>query len=182
MFKLDNNHITNFLLKNNNVIAWVQGKYEIGPRALCHRSLLASPFKRKMHVKLNKIKNREQFRPIAPVCIEEDTPLYFDWTGKSPFMLYFQHVKDPALKAVTHADGTARMQTVCEKDNKKIYDLLKEFKKRTGYSVLCNTSLNFKGKGFINRMSDLIKYVMNNDIDGMVVNDKFYIKKNLVKA
>lgn len=181
VFNLENAQIADFLLKDDNVIAWVQDKYEIGPRALCHRSLLASPFKKEMHVKLNKIKNREQFRPIAPVCIEEDVSFYFDWNGRSPFMLYFQQIKDSKLKAVTHADGTARIQTVCEKDNKKIYDLLKEFKKQSGYSVLCNTSLNFKGKGFINRMSDLIKYVMYNDVNGMVVNDKFYIKKKYNK-
>ncbi|MBN2440178.1 MAG: hypothetical protein JXJ04_02495 [Spirochaetales bacterium] len=174
---LDYEEVVHFLHDTSGVIAWVQGKYEIGPRALCHRSLLASPLNKEMHTTLNRIKEREQFRPIAPVCPEEDVGEFFRWQGSSPYMLYFQKVLSPELKAVTHVDGTARVQTVTEQENKRIYDLLQWCKKRTGCPVLCNTSLNFKGKGFINRLSDLVKFVLTTEVGGMVIEDKFYIKK-----
>jgi hydroxymethyl cephem carbamoyltransferase len=107
--------------------------------------------------------------------MEEDVSIHFDWEGSSPYMLYFQKVKDPALQAVTHEDGTARVQTVSELQNKAAYGLLKEFKRQTGKSVLCNTSLNFKGKGFINRKSCLIDFAKTNMIRYLVINDKLFI-------
>src|SRR5579871_910639 len=163
-------------LEKGKVLAWVEGKYEIGPRALCHRSLIAAPFTKEMHQRLNKIKNREGFRPIAPVCLEEDVSEYFDWKGPSPYMLYFQWVKTDRLKAITHVNNSARVQTVNNQENPRMCDLLRAFKKRTGFSVLCNTSLNFKGKGFINRMSDLSRYARETELDGFVVGDKLYLK------
>ena len=170
---IDLEKIVSFLSRGE-VIAWVQGKYEIGPRALCHRSLLASPFDRTMQDKLNKIKQRENYRPIAPVCIEEDVSKFFDWTGPSPYMLQFMNVKNKNLKAVTHVDGTARTQTLNRNQDKTTYDLLRSFESKTGYPVLCNTSLNFLGKGFINRMSDLIRYTTNVGIKMTVVNNRMY--------
>lgn len=174
---LDYLTITNFLLKGE-VVAWVQGKYEIGPRALSHRSLFAAPFDKSMHIKLNTIKKRESYRPIAPVCTEEDMGKFFDWTGPSPYMLHFMKVKSPELKAVTHVDGTARVQTITREEDSRTYDLLKAFKRKTGFPVLCNTSLNFKGKGFINRLSDLIEYVESSKIKLFVINNKMYIKSH----
>ncbi|HEX3045413.1 MAG TPA: carbamoyltransferase C-terminal domain-containing protein [Bacillota bacterium] len=168
------------LLAKGLVFAWVQGKYEIGPRALCNRSLIAAPFSNFMRQRLNQIKQRENYRPIAPVCIEESVSKFFGWHGQSPYMLHFMKVNDPNLQAVTHADNSARVQTVRKDQNPQIYDLLKRFEGKTGYPVLCNTSLNFKEKGFINRMSDLTNYVLEHDVDGMAVGDMIYIKKDKV--
>jgi hydroxymethyl cephem carbamoyltransferase len=162
-------------LAHNKILAWVQDKYEIGPRSLGNRSILAAPFSKDTHQRLNRIKQREDFRPIAPMCLEEDIDTYFENYGISPYMLYFQRVKTDCLKAITHVDGSARMQSVNKLQNKKIYDLLTAFKAQTGYGVLCNTSLNFKGTGFINRMSDLIRYVRDRNIDGFVVGKFLYV-------
>ena len=106
IYDLDYQGVAIFL-SQNKIIGWVQGKYEIGPRALGNRSILASPLDSKMQSKLNKIKLRENFRPVAPICIEEDVSKYFDWKGSSPYMLYFQRLKTDQLPAITHVDGTA---------------------------------------------------------------------------
>lgn len=161
-------------LAGGAVLAWVQGRYEIGPRALGNRSLLAAPFTSETHGRLNAIKRREGFRPIAPIMMEEELGRLYDSSRPSPYMLYFQKVKTDALKAVTHVDGTARVQTVTRSQNREIHDLLSAFKRLTGYGVLCNTSLNFNGKGFINRMSDLARYARETGLDGFVVGDRVY--------
>lgn len=165
------------LLEKGKVLAWVEGRYEMGPRALCHRSLIAAPFKKEMTDRLNKIKNREPFRPIAPICLEEEVSEYFDWRGASPFMLYFQRVRSPQLQAVTHVNRTARVQTVNDRTNPRMASLLRVFKKKTGFGVLCNTSLNFAGMGFINRLSDLVRYALKTGLDGFVVEDRLYLKR-----
>lgn len=159
-----------------HVIAWVNGKYEIGPRALGARSLLASPFEWLTRDRLNHIKNRESFRPVAPICLEEDMGEHFSLSDPSPYMLYFSQVRNKQLKAITHVDSSARPQSVNAIQNPQMYNLLREFKKQSGVGVLCNTSLNFSGKGFINRMSDLLLYVEDRDIAGFVVDDLFYVK------
>jgi predicted NodU family carbamoyl transferase len=164
-------------LDGGAILAWVHGRYEIGPRALGNRSLLASPFDAEVKDKLNKIKQREDYRPIAPVCIEEDVSTHFDWQGESPHMLYFQRVTADNLRAVTHVDGTARIQTLRRDQNAHLYALLLAFKRRTGYGVLANTSLNFKGRGFINRMSDLAKYSIERGLDGFALEDRLYLPK-----
>jgi hydroxymethyl cephem carbamoyltransferase len=130
-----------------------------------------------MHDRLNKIKKRESYRPIAPICLEEDVAQHFDWQGDSPYMLYFQRVLTRELPAVTHVDGTARVQTVSERQNREMWNLLKAFKALTGFGVLCNTSLNFPGRGFINCTSSLVQYVDENDIDGFVLFDKLYLSR-----
>ncbi|SRR6266851_467966 len=162
------------LLVQEEVIAWVQGKSEIGPRALGNRSLLASPFRREIRDRLNRIKYREWYRPIAPVCLEEDAHRLFGVDGISPFMLYFQAQCAPELKAVTHVDGSARVQTVNCEQNPPLYRLLSAFKRRTGFGVLCNTSLNRRGNGFINRSSDLFKFADAQEVDAVVVNSRSY--------
>lgn len=162
------------LLARGQVLAWVQGRCEIGPRALGNRSILAAPFDPAMRDRLNHIKSREAYRPIAPVCLEEDVSEHFDWSGPSPYMLYFQKVINPRLGAVTHVDGTARIQTVSASDNPRLHALLRVFKKETGVGILCNTSLNFSGRGFINRTSDLVQYVRDRQLDGFVLDDKLY--------
>lgn len=164
------------LLARDGVIAWVQGNYEMGPRALGNRSILAAPFKRSMTERLNRIKQREGFRPVAPICLSEDVAQYFNWSRESPYMLYFQKVVSDRLGAVTHVDGTARVQTVSSDQNSRLHALLSAFKERTGHGVLCNTSLNFNGTGFINRLSDLVQFARETDLDGFVVGNHFYKK------
>ncbi|KMW72761.1 proline dehydrogenase [Photorhabdus luminescens subsp. luminescens] len=164
-------------LFEGKIIAWAKGKAEIGPRALGNRSILAAPFLKETLKRLNLIKKRESFRPIAPICLEEDFKLYFNLNKPSPYMLFFSMVLDGRLQAITHVDGSSRPQTVNKLQNKDIHELLSSFKEVSGYGVLCNTSLNFNGTGFINRTSDVYKYAKENDLDGFVVNDRFYMKK-----
>ncbi|MER8453805.1 proline dehydrogenase [Mesorhizobium sp. M1428] len=173
---LDYGQVASALL-DDKVIGWVQGNCEIGPRALGNRSILAAPFSKATHERLNRIKNREGFRPIAPVCLEQDVALHFDLARPSPYMLFFQKVLDSRLEAVTHVDGTARAQTVSRDQNKRLFQLLTAFKAKSGVGVLCNTSLNFNGAGFINRASDLLAYARATGLDGFVINDAFYLLK-----
>lgn len=165
------------ILANDLIIGWVSGKYEIGPRALGNRSILATPFQESTRARLNEIKQREQFRPIAPVCLEEDAARWFGCDQASPFMLFTNRVRTNALAAVTHVNGTARIQTVSSISNRNLYDLLIAFKARTGYGVLCNTSLNFNGKGFINKIGDLSTYAIEHELDGFVVEGRTYLLK-----
>jgi len=165
------------MLANDLIVGWVNGKYEIGPRALGNRSILAAPFEESMRVRLNEIKQREQFRPIAPVCLEEDAARWFGCDHASPFMLYTHLARTKALGAVTHVNGTARIQTVSAVTNRPLYDLLTAFKTRTGYGVLCNTSLNFNGRGFINNIDDLSAYAVEHCLDGFVVEGEAHILK-----
>jgi predicted NodU family carbamoyl transferase len=165
------------MLVNDLIIGWVSGKYEIGPRALGNRSILAAPFRESTRVRLNDIKQREQFRPIAPVCLEEEADRWFGCDHASPFMLFTHRVSTNALAAVTHVNGTARIQTVSSLTNRNLYELLVAFKNRTGYGVLCNTSLNFNGRGFINNIDDLSAYAVEHNLDGFVVEGRTYLLK-----
>lgn len=176
-YELDLPQVANLLAKGC-VLAWVQGRCEIGPRALGNRSLLAAPFDASMRHRLNSIKEREEYRPIAPVCLEENVADYFNWHGESPYMLHFQRLRTNKLSAVTHADGTARVQTVHAGQNRLLDELLREFRTLTGFGVLCNTSLNFPGRGFINRTSDLVQYTEQRDIDGFVLHNHLYLRSN----
>lgn len=166
------------LLANDLILGWVNGKYEIGPRALGNRSILAAPFHESTRVRLNEIKQREQFRPIAPVCLEEEALKWFGCDQSSPFMLFTYRVRTKALAAVTHVNGSARIQTVSSSTNRNLHDLLVEFKVRTGYGVLCNTSLNFNGRGFINKINDLSEYTLCHNLDGFVINGHAYLLKS----
>lgn len=166
------------ILANDLIIGWVSGKYEIGPRALGNRSILAAPFHESTRVRLNEIKQREQFRPIAPVCLEEEAERWFGCSHASPFMLYTHRVTTNRLAAITHVNGTARIQTVSSVTNSNLYELLLAFKARTGYGVLCNTSLNFNGRGFINKIADLSAYAVMHNLDGFVVEGRTYLLKS----
>lgn len=173
-----NNELVADMLANDLILGWINGKYEIGPRALGNRSILAAPFQDSTRIRLNEIKQREQFRPIAPVCLDEDAEKWFGCDHSSPYMLYTYIAKTDALAAVTHVNKTARLQTVSYESNQSLYNLLVAFKKRTGYGVLCNTSLNFNGRGFINKIDDLSSYVIRHNLDGFVVEGRSYILKS----
>jgi hypothetical protein len=138
----------------------------------CH-----APFRDNTRVRLNEIKQREQFRPIAPVCLEEDAAQWFGCNRPSPFMLYTYRAKTDALAAVTHVNGTAGIQTVSSERNQNLYELLVAFKARTGFGVLCNTSLNFSGRGFINKVRDPSACALEHNLDGFVGEGRAYLLK-----
>lgn len=174
----DDNDLLADMLAHDLILGWAQGKYEIGPRALGNRSILAAPFKDETRVRLNEIKQREQFRPIAPVCLREDAETWFGCDRDSPHMLYTYRATTREFRAVTHVNGTARLQTVTPDSNRRLHALLVAFKARTGYGILCNTSLNFKGKGFINSLTDLDVYAAEHGLDGFVVERRAYLRKS----
>ncbi len=165
------------LLANEPILGWANGRYEIGPRALGNRSILAAPFNDSSRVRLNEIKQREQFRPIAPVCLLDEAGKWFDCDHASPYMLFTYRATTDALAAVTHVNGTARIQTVTPASNRRLHDLLVAFRARTGYGVLCNTSLNFNGRGFINNIGDLAAYASERALDGFVVEGRAYLRR-----
>ncbi|GCE15613.1 carbamoyltransferase C-terminal domain-containing protein [Tengunoibacter tsumagoiensis] len=169
-------------LAQDSVFAWVQGGYEMGPRALGHRSLLASPLTSNSKDLLNTIKKRESYRPIAPCSLYEDLEKWFEPAIDDPYMLYFSKVKTPALPAITHVDGTARVQSVKTENEPVLHSLLEAFKAVTGYGVLCNTSLNFKGTGFINRTSELVAYCEEEGITEFVIDDLWYSRSDASKV
>ncbi len=161
-------------LAEGQVIGWARGSCEIGPRSLGNRSILAAPFEGATRDRINRIKSRPENYPVAPVCLEEDVSTHFDWHGPSPHMLQVQKVTDTCLAAVTHSDGSARVQTVSRAQNQLLYDLLVEFKRATGVGVLCNTSLNFPGAGFVNKTSDLVQFAHAAGLDGVLAGIRFY--------
>lgn len=132
-------------------IVALNGRAEIGPRALGNRSLLCAATDPDAQWRLNELKNREQFRPVAPICLEERAPVIFDPGTPDPFML-FDHVVRPEwrkrIPAVVHLDFTARLQTVSAAQNPLIHDLLIDYEALTGIPLLCNTSANLNGSGF----------------------------------
>ncbi|VVE43914.1 carbamoyltransferase [Pandoraea horticolens] len=165
-------------LRRGKVLGWVAGRAEMGPRALGNRSILAAPFNRTMLDRLNAIKQREAFRPIAPVCLEEEIATHFDLERPSPYMLYFCKVKTPdRLRAITHVDGSSRVQSVNAAQNPLLYRLLLKFKGMTDFGVLCNTSLNFNGTGFINRTSDLVRYADKAGLDGFAIENVLFSRQ-----
>ncbi len=161
------------ILAEDKVIGWYQGRMEFGPRALGSRSILASPMNANMQQRLNEIKDREDFRPVAPVVLEEDAGDWFENAGYSPFMLFVYNVKkDKADKipAVRHVDNTARIQTINRKQHSLYYDLLKEFKKKTGVPVLINTSFNTRGEPIVCTPRDAIECFWTSPFDALVIN------------
>lgn len=168
------------LLADNKIIGWFQGRMEFGPRALGARSILASPIDAGMQAKLNEIKDREDFRPVAPVVLESDAPEWFENAGQSPFMLFVYCVrsdKADRIPAVRHVDGTARIQTVNEKQHPLYHDLLKEFKELTGVPVLVNTSFNTRGEPIVCTPRDAIECFWTSPFDALVINS-FLLEKN----
>ena len=166
------------LLHDGSILGWVQGRYEMGPRALGNRSILAAPYPRENLIRLNKIKQREGFRPIAPICLEECMGEYFHPSTPSPFMLEFRRVISSKIPAVTHVDNSARPQSVNKSQNPRMYQLLSAYRDISGVGVLCNTSLNFNGRGFINRLSDLCRFASEHQLDGFVFEDKFFLNSD----
>lgn len=168
------------ILAQNKIIGWFQGPMEFGPRALGSRSILASPIDPSMQNRLNEIKDREDFRPVAPVVIEEDAHEWFEKADYSPFMLFVFDVKPEkadTIPAVKHVDGTARIQTINKDQHKPYYDLLIAFKAKTGVPVLVNTSFNTLGKPIVCTPRDAIECFWSSPFDALVMG-RFLIEKN----
>ena len=166
------------LISEGNVVGWYQDKMEWGPRALGNRSILADPRIAKMKDILNeKIKHRESFRPFAPSVMEEYVSEYFEIEVNSPYMLLVANVKKPdKIPAVTHVDGTGRLQSVSKDSNPLYYDLINEFYKITGVPVIINTSMNVMGGPIVNTPKQAYKMIVKTDMDYIVLGN-FLVKK-----
>ncbi len=209
-YKAVGKHFTNFeelsresarLLAEGNVVGWVQGRMEFGPRALGGRSILGDPRNAEMQKKLNlKIKYRESFRPFAPSVLAEDCAEYFDYDGISPYMLLVHPVAEkrrspvPAdyasfplreklyyqrsdLPSITHIDYSARIQTVHKDTNPRYYQLIDSFKQLTGYGVIVNTSFNVRGEPIVSTPDDAYRCFMRTEMDYLVVGNFLFDKR-----
>lgn len=189
------------LLAEGNVVGWVQGRMEFGPRALGGRSILGDPRNAEMQKKLNlKIKYRESFRPFAPSVLAEDCAEYFDYDGISPYMLLVHPVAQkrrtpvPAnyasfplreklyyqrsdLPSITHIDYSARIQTVHKDTNPRYYQLIDAFKQLTGYGVIVNTSFNVRGEPIVSTPDDAYRCFMRTEMDYLVVGNYLFDKR-----
>ena len=170
--------LANFI-DDDKVVGYFQGKSEIGPRALCHRSILANPTKADNLQRVNKIKRREWWRPLAPTMLEEAVYDITNSKHPSPFMLMACEVKPEwreRIPAVVHVDNSCRPQTVNENQNKIIYDALKLFsQKPNGVPVFMNTSFNI-AEPLVDSPEDAIKTFINSDIDILII-ENHIIKK-----
>jgi len=166
------------LIADGKIVGWYQGRMEWGPRALGNRSILADPRREEMKDILNaKIKHRESFRPFAPSILEEYASEYFDIDIPSPYMLMVSPVKKPKdIPAVTHIDGTGRLQTVSKSTNQLYYDLISEFYKITGVPVLINTSMNVMGEPIVNTLEQAYQMIVKTDMDYIVMGNNLVRK------
>jgi carbamoyltransferase len=160
------------LLAEGNIVGWFQDGSELGPRALGHRSLLGDPRHADMKERLNHLKQRESFRPLAPSCLLERSQEYFDFDRPSPYMLFTMPVipsKQAEIPAVVHADGSARIQTVAKSDG-RFHHLLAAFDRLTGVPVLLNTSFNIQGP-IVETPADALTLFAHTGIDYLVLGD-----------
>ena len=159
------------LIAEGNIVGWYQGKMEWGPRALGNRSILADPRDEKMKDILNeKIKHRESFRPFAPSILEDYVSEYFDMDKPSPYMLLVAKIKKPEkIPAVTHVDGTGRLQSVSKEVNPLYYDLINEFYKLTNVPVIINTSMNVMAEPIVNTPEEAYNMLKKTEMDLLVL-------------
>ena len=157
----------------DGVVAWFDGRSEFGPRALGHRSLMAHPGRAANLERLNDVKGREQFRPVAPMVLaERAADIFSDGPIPSPYML-FVHTVDPAwrdrIPAVVHVDGTARIQTIDDATTPRVAALLRAFEQRTGLPVVVNTSLNTAGRPMVDDPRDALELFGSAPVDALVL-------------
>lgn len=163
------------LLSKGKIVAWYQGNGEIGPRALGNRSILFDPRIKNTKQIINKIKNRENYRPFGGAMIASLAQNLFDIPFDDPYMLYTFKVKDKSLEEITHVDGTCRVQ--CVQEGTTFYSLIQEFYKLTNYPVLLNTSLNTNGKPIAGFIQDAIDFFeVNLEVDALVIGNKLYLR------
>jgi carbamoyltransferase len=167
---------------NGNIVGVVRDGAEHGPRALGNRSILCNPSLPDIKDILNyKVKNREWYRPFAPVVRLEDVSTYFEFEGESRWMGFCPKVKEEwreKLPSITHIDGTARVQTVTREQNPWLYDLITEFKQISGIGVLLNTSFNIAGKPIVSTYRDAIKLYNTSKMDRLLLQDYYFKNKS----
>ena len=160
------------VLAGDGAVAWFQGRSEYGPRALGHRSLLADPRSAANLEKLNDVKGREQFRPVAPMVLESRASEIFDGPLPSPFMLFTHRVRagwEERIPAVVHVDGTARIQTVDGAQEPLLARMLSRFEARTGVPVVVNTSLNTAGRPMVDDPRDALECFGSAPVDALAI-------------
>jgi carbamoyltransferase len=173
------------LLEGENVIGWFQGRMEFGPRSLGNRSIIADARNKANWQKVNlKIKFRESFRPFAPTVLEDKVSEWFDLDRESPYMLIVADTlpdKREQIPAVTHVDGSARIQTIRRDQNPKYYDLIKKFEENTGCPVIINTSFNVRGEPIVESPENALNCFLHTQMDYLVLGN-FLLKKSDMKA
>ncbi len=169
---------------DGKIVGWFQGRSELGPRALGNRSILANPCIEGMNDKVNiDVKHREVWRPFAPSVTKDAAPKYFEGLEKSPdspFMLQTFYVRKEfraALPAITHIDGSSRIQTVTERQNARYYQFLKELEKLTGHPVVMNTSFNDAGEPIVQSPKDALRCFFATGFDVLAIGD-FIVEKH----
>jgi carbamoyltransferase len=194
------------IIADGNVTGWFQDRMEFGPRALGNRSILGDPRNPEMQKIINlKIKSREVFRPFAPSVLIEDAFLYFKTNLPSSYMLFVESLKDKLRKpepanyreldlssrlyhirsdipAVTHVDYTSRIQTVSKDSNPKFWQLINEFKKITGCSMLINTSFNVRGEPIVCSPEDAFMVFMKTEMDYLVIGNYLFDKRKQIQS
>ena len=194
------------LLADGAILGLCSGRMEFGPRALGNRSILADPRSPDMQRRLNlSIKNRESFRPFAPIVLEERSNEFFELDGPSPYMSFVAPVRgaripmrqgtanptpsdlmdlaarldqvDSPLPAVTHVDGTARIQTVDAHSNAKLHSILSAFEQLTGCPALVNTSFNVRGEPIVATAEDAYRCFMTTQMDWLLIDDCLFNKQ-----
>jgi len=160
------------ILARDGVVGWFQGRSEFGPRALGHRSLLAHPGRAENLARLNDVKGREQFRPVAPMVLVERAAEIFDGPLPSPYMLFTHRVRAAwreRIPAVTHVDGSARVQTVDSETEPLMAAVLRAFERRTGLPVLINTSFNTAGRPIVDDPRDALEVYGSTPLDALAI-------------
>ncbi|MCU0468156.1 MAG: nodulation protein NodU [Arcicella sp.] len=167
------------LHETNEPVVLLNGKAELGPRALGNRSIIGAASSLRMKDILNTIKQRESYRPVSPICLVECAEEIFEPGTQDPFMLFDHQVREhwiDKLPAIMHLDGTARLQTVSEKHNKPLAQLLRAYQEITSIPVLCNTSANFNGKGFFPDIHSVTEW---GGVNYVWSEDTLYFKKEV---
>lgn len=163
------------VLSSGAIVGWFQGRMEFGPRALGNRSILADPTRAEMKDRVNdSVKFRESWRPFAPSCAAESAQDYFEGAVDAAFMTTTFNVRPhqrARIPAVTHADNTARVQTVTRESNPRYWRLIKEFEKLTGVPVVMNTSFNLRGEPIVCTPKDAIRTFYTSGLDFLVLGD-----------
>jgi carbamoyltransferase len=171
------------VLADDGVVAWFEGRSEYGPRALGHRSLLAHPGRLENLERLNRVKGREMFRPVAPMVLADRAgEIFGQGPLPSPYML-FVHSVSPSwrerIPAVVHVDGTARVQTVADQDEPAVARLLRAFERRTGLPLLVNTSLNTAGRPMVDTPREALELFGSTPVDALVLGPHLVRRKSL---
>ena len=171
------------MISQGKVVGWFEGKMEFGARALGNRSILGNPCDPQMKSRMNRvIKKREGFRPFAPIVKLEEQTKYFDYEKAVPYMNQVVQVKEEHRKnlpAITHVDGSARIQSLKQPQHKRMYQLLTELHKINDYPIVLNTSFNLKDQTMVLDPKSAIETFLNCEMDILVIHN-YIIKKKIL--